>query len=104
MMHRKKEHIDEIPICNDFKEKGKCSRSEGCWYRHFMQRAKVSTQGVNATENLTTPADKDQDFWQTLPTSRPPDQLEKMMNMLKTVMTEISQMKQQMNIQITNQN
>ena len=103
MMHRRKQHEEEIPICNDIKEGRRCSRSDRCWFSHVIKKSHVSSQSNKASKNVATKSDNHQGFWPTLPTSQPPDQIQKIMEMMQTMMTEMSQIKQQMNTMKTNQ-
>ena len=48
-------------------------------------------------EEAATNVTKSQVFWKNLSINKPPDQMEKVIQMLNTVMTEISELKKQLN-------
>ena len=102
MQHRLKQHEDEVPICNSVKEGKRCSKNLRCWFRHpkpssLVNNSNVLPQSAQSNENIST---KDnQGFWPDLTKTKPPNQMEKMMDMLMQVISEVSQLKQQISIQ-----
>ena len=94
MNHRKEQHEDEVPLCNEIKEGKRCTRHR-CWFSH---KNPESSQQVNPPVNVldTNIRKNSEDFWKPLPSSRPPDQMDHMMAMLTTVMKEVSQLKEQL--------
>ena len=104
MTHRKQQHEEEVPTCNSIKEGKKCPRNDRCWFRHskpqnVVTKPHVSSNEVSASESIPTQKTSAQGFWQVQPSSKPPDHMEKMMTMLTLVMTEVSELKQQIRIQ-----
>ena len=101
MKHRLEEHAEEVPLCNSIRDGKKCSRSIGCWYLHKKPRnamvgSNVRQQTVKSIEPASTINSSDQVFWKPLQPSAPPDQMNKMMEILTNVMLEVSQLKHQM--------
>ena len=94
MNHRKEQHEDEVPLCNEIKEGKRCTRHR-CWFSH---KNPESSQQVNPPVNVldTNIRKNSEDFWKPLPSSRPPDQMDHMIAMLTTVMKEVSQLKEQL--------
>ena len=102
MKHRLQYHEEEVPECTSSKEGKKCEKNTRCWFRHLTNKEKESLKHVplqNAPShgNISTNNDNDQVFWPGLPNSNPPNQLEKMMEMLKVVMQEVSGLKLKLN-------
>lgn len=102
MKHRLQHHEEEDPECNSIKEGKPCLKKTRCWFRHPKPTGNVLLQNVPAQtvrfpENFNTPSNNGLDFWPTLPTSKPPNQMEQMMEMLKVVMTEVSGLKKKIN-------
>ena len=101
IMHRKIRHEEEVSICNKISEGKKCSRNERCWFIH-PKILKSMTDHVASHVNLNdeeaaTNVTKSQVFWKNLSINKPPDQMEKVIQMLNTVMTEVSELKKQLN-------
>ena len=93
MNHRKDDHEDEVPPCKDFVAGKKCSRNR-CWYSHRQQigSSHVSRQVVNNTNHLATHITNSEGFWEHQ-TSKPPDQMIKIMEMITALTVEVSQIK-----------
>ena len=104
MQHRIREHEEEVPIFNSIKEGTRCSKNLKCWFRHpkpstHVVESHVPSQNISSKKQLGTNATNHQVFWKDHPKLKPPNQMQQMMDMLKLVITEVSQLKQQMNIQ-----
>ena len=95
MSHRKDKHEEEVPLCNDYKQGKVCSRRR-YWFSHRKNfSAPIVIPTVNSTSKITTTnSSNDQDFRPPLATSRPPDQINQMMKMIATIMTEINHLKE----------
>ena len=91
MNHRKEEHEEEVPLCKEIKEWKRCERHR-CWFSHkkTINSSFVNPQVKSLPINVVT---NSQDFWPPLPSSRPPDQMNKMMEMITNIMKEVSQLK-----------
>ena len=65
--HRKKEHIESVPICRETEKGKKCSRSDQyCWYSHNMPKP---TQIPSSNMNSKTPTHTS--FWEGPKTPNP---------------------------------
>ena len=99
MKHRKINHEEEVPECNSISEGKKCLKKSECWFRHPKARSpQMQSHVPHKSANLSTERTTkytDQDFLPGLPHIRPPDQMEKMLTMLTTVMMEVFQLKKQ---------
>ena len=93
MNHRKDNHEDEVPPCKDFFAGKKCSRQR-CWYSHTKNigSSHVSSQVENSINHIPINVTNSEDFWQHQ-TSKPPDQIMKMMQMITALTVEVSQLK-----------
>ena len=99
MHHRKIHHEDEVPECNSISEGKTCFKKSECWFRHPnpelpQMQSHVNHKSANISTERTT-QDTSQDFWPGLPNLKPPDCMEQMLTMLKTMMKEVSQLKLQ---------
>ena len=95
MKHRKLQHEDEVPESKSISEGRACFKKSECWFRHSKPVKSHVPQKSPITSAGITTNDTHQDFWPGLPSVKPPDQMEKMLTMLTTVMLEVSQLKQQ---------
>ena len=94
MKHRKIHNDDEVPECNSISEEKTCFRKLECWFMHPKAvLPQVQSHVAHTYNNISTDRtknDTNQDFWPGLPNMKPPDQMEKMLEMLSTVMMEVS--------------
>ena len=101
MKHRIKQHEEEVPICNSIKEGTRCSKNIRCWFRHpkplmHVNESNVPAQNVRNKKQPPTISTSQQDFWKDLPNLEPPNQMQQLMEMLKLVISEVSQMKKRL--------
>ena len=91
--HRKEKHEDKDPLCNDIKDGKVCLRSR-CWFSHKkgLSAPTMNSKYIGISKNNTSSIIS-QDFWQPLQSSRPPDQMSNMMEMITKMKTEINQLK-----------
>ena len=102
MKHRLQHHEEEVPECSSIKEGKKCVKNTRCWFRHPKTLEKglppnVHLQAALSPENFSTNRNTGLGFWPVLPDPNPPNQIEKMMEMLKSVMKEVSGLKLKLN-------
>ena len=95
MNHRKEYHEDEVPPCKDFVEGRNCLRHR-YWFIHKKNigPGNVSDPVVENTNSLSTNVtNNNQGFWHQHQSSKPPDQMIKVMEMLTALTTEVSRLK-----------
>ena len=106
LKHRKKEHLELVPICREVKQGNICQYADSCWYSHDtseqMKQPLMYKNIVNPKLHTgnTTQTTQPTNFWQVPKTISPGDPMEEMRNMMQRMLTDISQL---MKNQQTNQ-
>ena len=87
MTHKKKNHPENLPTCEQF-SRNKCSRSDQeCWYEHPSTEINSETHSpAKSAEKLV--------FREVLGNSFPPDQLGKMMEMVRLLCSKVENMEE----------
>ena len=84
MKHKKQKHQDNIQSCTQF-ESGTCPRSEEeCWYKHSSRAEPY-------------PAENEQVFRNVPSAQFPPDQMLRMMEMMKSLCSKVDTMEKRLN-------
>ena len=98
MNHKKKEHIESVPVCRDF-QKGRCDfPSNRCWYKHVSQEEHV--RGLEDPQEKE--ASEPQGFWNLPETTKPPEgELLELKEIMKKAMEMILTVNQKL-VVITN--
>ena len=94
MYHMKDDHEEEVAMCRDYIEGKTCSRRR-CWFSHrkSMGTYNVGPKVMNTANNLATNTNNKEDFCHPVKSSKPPDQMSKMMEMISNLAKEVSQLK-----------
>ena len=102
LKHRKIEHIEHVPICRTIKLGKKCRFSEDeCFYIHnksnepLMSTTNVNPKSIPPQENVPT----QEDFCSSLPSSKPPEQMEDIKKMLHSIIKDIDHLKLTLKVQ-----
>ena len=100
MVHKKKMHPLSIPACDKFKSKMCQRNAESCWFEHPMENKKKNTNCHSPTETKTksekSNADEEQVFCEAPQNAFPPDQITKMLDMVKQMCDKVQNMELKM--------
>ena len=85
--HRKKQHTENVQVCEKFAA-NKCDRvDEHCWYNHISSESKTKEKSKPLFEAKTN-----QDFREAPQDSQPPDQIQKMMMAVNNLCLKVEKM------------
>ena len=93
LKHRKINHPETVPKCKTISDGKTCQFGDQCGFSHDLEAGTNKTLEQNRPK---TNKNSFQNFWETQNPMEPPDQFKEMREMIQMMMTEILQLKKQL--------